>query len=436
MSETKTQTPGWFKSTLQRWLGTPIALSDGEAWAAIAAEGRFNGKPMTVDAALQLSTVWACVRLISETIATLPLGFYERMPDGSRRYAAEHPLHDLLRNQPNADMTSVQFWQAVIASMLLWGNAYVEKARVGKKIVALNFLLPGRVSKRRLQNGSIEYKYKDLDGKTREIAEADMMNIPAFSLDGINGLTPMSYGAKIFGSATATEEASAKVFTSGMRAAGFLKVNAAVDDKQREKLRANLQKFAAGGANAGSTMVLENGTDYQQLSMNPDDSQMLESRNFNVEEICRWFHTPPSMIGHGGAASNWGTGIEQQMIGFLTFSLRTWIKRVEEAIRKDLIEPAERNRFGAQFVIEGLLRADSTARAAFYASAAQNGWMTRNEIRSLENLPRTDGGDELTVQSNLIPLTLLGKITSTAGAAKAAMLNWLGLQPDGEKDET
>lgn len=432
MSETKDKAPGRIKSAVLKWLGAPISLTDGDFWAAWGG----GGKALTVDAALQLSTVWACVRLISETISTLPLGFYEKMPDGSRRYASDYVYHGLIHSQPNADMTATQFWEAVIASMLLWGNAYIEKAKLGKKVVALNFLMPHRVTKKRLSDGSMEYKYRDLDGRTRPIAEADLINIPAFSLDGVNGLTPMSYGAKVFTGAASTEEASAKVFSTGMRAAGFLKVKATLDKPQREALRDRLREFSAGGQNAGSSMVLENDTDYQQLSMNPNDSEMLASREFNVAELCRWFRVPPSMVGHGGAASNWGTGIEQQLIGFLTFTLRPWLTRIEQALDKSLLPAADRARFFSKFSIEGLLRSDSAARAAFYSSASQNGWMTRNEIRALEDWPRKDGGDELTAQTNLAPLHMLGA-AQDPGAAKAAFRNWLGLAPDGEnKDET
>lgn len=432
MTETKTKPPGRVKSAVLKWLGHPISLTDGDFWSAFAGSS-FNGKPVTVDSALQLSTVWACVRLVSETISTLPLGFYKKLPDGSREAATDHPLYELLHNQPNADMTAVQFWEAVIASMLLWGNAYIEKAKIGKRVVALNFLMPQRMQKRRLSDGSMEYKYRDLDGKIRPISEDDLVNIPAFSLDGVNGLTPMSYGAKVFGGAAATDEASAKVYTSGMRAAGFLKVTATVNDEQREKLRARLKEFTAGGQNAGTAMVLENGTEYQQLSMNPSDSQMIESRQFSVEELCRWFMVPPSMVGHGSSVSNWGTGREQIMLGFLTFTLRPWLTRVEQAIRKSIIPPGERTTYFAEFGIEGLLRADSAARAQFYSTMTNNGIYTRNECRRLENMPRMDGGDELTVQSNLIPLSMLGKITSTATAAKNAVIDWLGLKQEGDK---
>ena len=435
MSQTKMKSAGRIKSSVLKWLGVPIALTDTDFWSAYLGGGSFTGRRVTVDGALQLATVWACVRLLSETIATLPLGFYEKLSDGSRKPATDHPLYDLLHNQPNADMTAVQFWEAIIASMLLWGNAYIEKAKIGKRIVALNFLHPGRMQKRRLLSGAMEYTYRDLDGTQRIIAEDDLVNIPAFSLDGVNGLTPMSYGANVFGAAMATDEASSKVFSSGMRAAGFVKVTGTLKKEQREDLRASIKQFAAGGPEAGNVMVLENDSTYQQLTMNPGDSQMMESRGFNVEEICRWFRVPPFMVGHAANSTNWGTGIEQQMIGFLTFSLRPWLTRVEQAIRKSLLSPGERNTYFAEFAIEGLLRADSAARAEYLAKMTQNGLMTRNEGRAYDNRAPLPGGDELTVQSNLVPLTMLGKITFSAGAAKSALRQWLGLKNEEENDE-
>lgn len=426
MSETKNNAPGRIKSAVLRWLGAPISLTDGDFWGA----WKGGGKALTVDAALQLSTVWACVRLISETISTLPLGFYEKLPDGSRVAATAHPLYELLHNQPNADMTAVQFWEAVIASMLLWGNAYIEKARIGKRVVALNFLIPSRMTKRRLRDGSMEYKYRDFDGQTRLIDEGDLINIPAFSLDGVNGLTPMAYGAKVFTSAASTEEASAKVFNSGMRASGLLKVKATVDKEQRESLRQRLQAFSAGGPNAGTTLVVENDTEYQSLSINPNDAEMILSREHAVTEICRWFMTPPAMVGHGGAVSNWGTGREQIMLGFLTFTLRPWLTRVEQAIRKSLIAPGDRNRYFAEFNIEGLLRADSAARAAFYSIMTQNAIYTRDECRQMENLPAKGGNAAvLTAQVNMTPLDKLGDSAVPADAARDALKAWLNDAP-------
>lgn len=175
-------------------------------------------------------------------------------------------------------------------------------------------------------------------------------------------------------------------------------------------------------------MLLEGASEFKQLSMNPADAQMLETRSFSVEDLCRWFGMPPSMIGHGNAVSNWGTGLEQKNLHLIQYVLRAYMVRIEQGVKKSLMKPAERLRYFSEYSVEGLLRGDSVTRFQVYASATQNGLKTRNECRALENDPPLPGGDELTVQSNLVPLSLLGKITNTAGAAKSAVLSWLGIE--------
>lgn len=395
---------------------------DGSIWAAYYGSSNWAGKSVTAGSALRLSTVWACVRLLSETIATLPIGFYERKADGSRVAATSHGLYRLLHSQPNADMTAVQFWEVVVASMLLWGNAYVEKIMSGRRVVALDFLLPERMTARRLPDGAREYRYRDLDGTVRVIDEDNMMHIPAFSLDGVNGLSPVQFGANVMGAAMATDETSAGMFKNAMKSPGLITMDAVLKEGQRDQVRNHVKDVQS----AGGYMVLEKGSTFQQLNMNPQDAELLASRGFNVEELCRWFRVPPFMVGHSEKSTSWGTGIEQQMIGFLTFSLRPWLTRIEQSIRKNLLTPAEQTRYFAEFALEGLLRADSAARAAFYSSAGQNGWMSRNEMRRLENLPPVEGGDMLTVQSNLVPIDKLGNEPAAAGV-QDALKNWLGL---------
>ena len=395
---------------------------DGSIWAGYYGGGNWAGKSVTAGSALRLSTVWACVRLLSETIATLPIGFFERGDDGTRKPANSHALYRLLHSQPNAEMTAVQFWEVVVASMLLWGNAYVEKVMSGKRIVSLEFLLPDRVGVRRLESGERQYRYRDTDGTIRVISEEQMMHIPAFSLDGINGLSPVQFGANVMGAAMATDETSAGMFKNAMKSPGLVMMDAVLKAEQREQVRKHVKEVS----DAGGYMVLEKGSSFQQLNMNPQDAELLASRGFNVEELCRWFRVPPFMVGHSEKSTSWGTGIEQQMIGFLTFSLRPWLTRIEQSIRMNLLTPVEQTKYFAEFALEGLLRADSAARAAFYSSAGQNGWMSRNEIRGLENLPRVEGGDVLTVQSNLVPIDMLGQ-TPDATGAQDALKQWLGI---------
>lgn len=425
MSETKTKQPGRVKSALLNWLGVPIALTSGDFWAAWNSNSNFAGQNVTINSTLQLSAAWACIRLISETLSTLPMNLYKDT-GGAKVVAREHQLYTLLHTQPNADMTAAVFWQAFIASMLLWGNAYIEIRKSGGVITSLEFLLPGLVTWRRLETGGVEWKYADpVTKRTRTIPESRMWHTPAFTLDGVTGLSPISMGANVFGSAMAADEASAHTFKSGMKSAGLVTMDAILKPEQREDVRQHVKKVSGDGG----IMVLEKGSGFQQLSMNPQDAELLSTRGFNVEEICRWFRLDPSLVGHGGKDSNWGTGLEQKMTWLVTLALRPLAVRIEQSARKSLLLPAERGTYSAEFALEGLLRGDSAARATFYSQMTQNGIMTRNEVRKLENLESKDGGDELTVQSNMLPMSMLGQVTS----AQDALKNWLGIE--GKTDE-
>jgi HK97 family phage portal protein len=393
------------------------------------------GPTPAIHKALQLSTVWACVRLIAETIATLPLITYERTDTG-RKVAFKHPLYGLLHDSPNADMTAVEFWEAVVSLLLLWGNSYVLITRnVVGNIVSLDPLNPALMTVRRTLDGAVTYLYATPKGQ-KEYTEADIWHIKGFGTDGLCGLSPIGVGWRSMAGAGAAEAASAAMFTNDMRVAGVVSVKEFLDAKQREQMKNKVMGAVFGNSRTGQLQLLEGGAEFKQLSMNPVDAQMLETRQYSVEDLCRWFNVPPSMVGHGTAVSNWGTGREQQNLGFLQYVLRAYMVRIEQGVKKSLMKPAERLRYYSEFSVEGLLRADSQTRYQVYATAVQNGLKTRNEVRALENDPPLPGGDDLTVQSNLIPVTLLGKITNTAQAAKSALLSWLGLDKDDKRDET
>ncbi|MFC0132749.1 phage portal protein [Massilia eurypsychrophila] len=386
---------------------------------------------VSIDAALQLSTVWACIRLIAETISTLPLLVYER--DGeARKIARDHPLFALLHDSPNADMTAVEFWEAVVSQLCLWGNAYCLKSfGAAGRLVALDPLNPALMTVRRTLDGAITFVYADPRGR-REYSEAEIWHVKGFGTDGLMGQSPISIGWRSIRGARAAEVAASDLYTNNMRPAAIVSVKEFLDKDQRARMKDKVMGAVFGNAQTGQLQLLEGGAEYEQLTMNPVDAQMLESRTFSVEDLCRWFGMPPSMIGHGTAVSNWGTGLEQKNLHLIQYVLRPYLVRIEQGVRKSLLKPAERTRFFAEYSMEGLLRGDSAARAAFYSSMTQNGLMTRNEARSLENWPRKDGGDELTVQSNLIPLSLLGKVTNSAQAAKSAVLTWLGIKEEND----
>lgn len=399
----------------------PVSLKDGEFWRDWLGTGSFVGTPVSQDRALQLATAWACVRRISGTIATLPCGFYERNKDGSRDAAVGHPLYELLHNQPNEDMTAVAFWEVIVASMLLWGNAYAEIRRgTQRRIVGLDFLHPARMVRKR-ENGSYRWHYVDpVQGTSRPIV--DLLHVPAFTLDGVVGVSPIAYGANVFGAAIETDKTAAETFRDSLRSPGLVTMDMIFKKDQREEVRKHVRDVTS----KGEYMVLEKGASFQKLGFDPESAELLATRSFNVEEICRFFLLDPAMVGHGQKDSNWGTGLEQKMLWFLIFTLREWCVRIEQAIRRSLLTPAERLKLYAEFNMDGLLRGDSQTRAMYLSTMGQNGYMTRNEGRRKENLPPMPGGDELTVQSNLVPLAKLGQTTPERTAA-SALLTWLGL---------
>ncbi|WP_024559560.1 phage portal protein [Franconibacter pulveris 601] len=391
--------PGRVKSALLNWLGVPISLTTGEFWQDWFGTSS-SGKVVTADKAIQLSAVWACVRLLSESVSTLPLKIYERQADGSRKLAQKHPVYQLLCRRPNLEMTPSRFMLMLVASICLRGNAYVEKRYIGNKLVSLVPLLPQCMVVKRLETGRLEYTYTE-DGRKRVIPEKDLMHIRGFGLDGVCGMMPMYTGRDVFGAAMAVEESAAKIFENGLQSSGYFASKNTLTKEQRERLRKNLSAFA-GSKNAGKVMVLEADLSYQNITMNPEAAQMLETRSFGIEEICRWFRVAPFMVGHTSKQSSWASSLEGMNLQFLTHTLRPLLVNIEQEIARCLLN-GEEDLF-AEFSIEGLLRADSAGRAAYYTSALQNGWMSRNDVRRLENMPPIDGGDIYTVQLNLTPL--------------------------------
>lgn len=424
--------PPWFRRLHAAVLAV-FGLGQDYAGEAAIANSK-AGVNVTADGALRIAAVWACIRLISETIATLPASLYERTRAGGKHLAPQHPLHGIVHDQPSAETTAAVFWEAVVAAMLLRGRAHVEKLMIGPRLVGLHFLAPARLSVTRLANGAKEYRYIEEDtGRQRQIDAARIWMVPGFSLNGRDGVSVISYAAEVFGSAMASDQAAATTFERGLLPRPWFKFPKVLNKQQRDDARELIEKRLSGAINAGKPAILEAEMEVGTLGIPPKDAQLLESRKWSVEEVCRWFRVPPFMIGFTEKSTSWGTGIEQQMIGFLTFTLGPWLRRLEQAIAKDLMTPAERQRYYVKFSVEGLLRGDSTGRAAFYGAMVNNGIYTRDEVRALEDRdPMGGNAAVLTVQTAMAPLDSLGQTTSDQ-QARAALRAWLA-EPDSDPE--
>jgi HK97 family phage portal protein len=403
--------------TLARGMG----LTDPRLYAYTGSPPNDSGESVGVDAALQIDTVWACVRLNSQTPATLPFVLYQGDGEGNARLAKEHSVYRTIHDRPNLDMTAVEFWESQFACLLTWGNAFSVKMRGSQdQIVGLRPLRPDCVSVSPGPDGRPVYKHT-FQGKAEIFTEDDILHLKGFSLDGFTGLSPIAQAANNLSTARAAERSAGSLFRNGMQPSGFLKAATYLNKTQREDAKGVLENYR-GAMNTGKVPLLEGGWEFVQITIPPEHMQLLQTRSFHVEQICRWFDTPPVLIGHHSSGQTmYGSGVEQVVLGWLATSLRSQLTRVEKAVTQALLTPDELRRgYYAEFKVEGLLRADSAGRAQFYASAAQNGWMKRNEIRAKENLPPDPHGDKLTVQSNLVPLDQLG-VSISSGAPPPEM---------------
>lgn len=388
--------------------GNTIRPSDSEFWANFFGWQSASGQNVSVKTALKLSAVWSCVGLISDTVATLPLNLYERLPDGGRKVASDHSLQDILHNSPNYNNTPFEFWQIELAAMLLRGNAYAEIKRSTNKVSSINFLLPQSITPQTQDDGSLKYQYSNKNS-SRTISENDMFHTRAFTLDGVTGISPIQYGVNVIGSAMSADIAANSTFKNGLMPTVAFETDRVIKKEQREEFRESVQAIS-GAMNAGKSPVLEYGLSAKQIGISPEDAQLLESRKFSIEEICRWFRVPPWMIGYTEKNTSWGTGLEQQMIAFVTFNLNPWITRIQQSINKRLLSPEDRRKYYAEFSLDGLLKGDSSARASFYSAMVNNGIYTRDEVRVKENLPKRGGNaDVLTIQTAMAPIDALGK---------------------------
>lgn len=369
---------------------------------AFSSSGPYAVETVTADNALKLSAVWACVRLRADTIASLPLHLRS-----GRDIDREHPLYRILHDSPNADMTASEFWAMQSLCVDLQGNAFSRIVRSGGRVTAIQPLDPMQVSIERRKNGAVYYKCRQ-----DEYPDTEILHLKGFTRDGLVGMSALEFGRETLAGQLEANDAAMRSFRQGLKTGGFLKTGAqTLDPTQREKLRKSLSQFSLP-ENAGKWMVLEAGMEPvggDSVRIKPADAELLQSRYFGIEEVCRMFSVPPPLIGHTDKASSWASSLENMNLGFLTYGIRPTLVRFEQAMVKRLLSPDERGKIKPKFSVEGLLRANYDARVSGYASALQNGWMNRNEVRDLEDMPPIEGGDAYTVQLNMTGVESIGE---------------------------
>lgn len=381
----------------RNWIGSMFPFLFG---------GTSSGKAVNERTAMQTTAVYACVRILAEAVAGLPLHAYQHTADGGKERVANHPLYSLLHDEPNPEMTSFVFRETMMAHLLLWGNAYAQIIRNGRgRVLALYPLLPSRMEVSRAPGGALMYAYRRDSpySETITLRRDEVLHIPGLGFDGLVGYSPIAMAKNAIGMALATEEYGAAFFANGANPGGVLQHPGVIKDPQRVKDGWNAAY--GGSGNAHRVAVLEEGMKFQSIGIPPEQAQFLQTRKFQINEIARIFRVPPHMVGDLEKSSF--SNIEQQSLEFVKYTLDPWVVRWEQSLQQSLILPSEKPGLFIRFNLDGLLRGDYQSRMTGYATARQNGWMSANDIRELEDMnriPTVEGGDLYLINGNMLAL--------------------------------
>lgn len=367
-----------------------------------------SGKPVNERTAMQTTAVYSCVRILAEAVASLPLHIY-RYSDTGKERVPEHPLYTILHDEPNVDMTSFVFRETMMSHLLVYGNAYSQIIRDGAgRVLGLYPLLPDKVKVDRLENGELVYyysRYSEENPNFRDLGrialrQQDVLHIPGLGFDGLMGYSPIAMAKNAVGMTLACEEYGASFFANGANPGGVLEHPGVLKDPG--KVRESWNSVYRGSGNAHKIAVLEEGMKYQQIGIPPEEAQFLETRKFQINEIARLYRIPPHMVGDLEKSSF--SNIEQQSLEFVKYTLDPWVIRWEQSLQKALLLPEEKKEYFIKLNVDGLLRGDYQSRMTGYATARQNGWMSANDIRELEDLnpiPEEEGGNLYLINGNM-----------------------------------
>ncbi len=380
-----------------------------------------SGKPVNERTAMQTTAVYACVRILAEAVASLPLHVYEYQDDGGKKLVHDHPLYYLLHDEPNPEMTSFVFRETLMSHLLIWGNAYAQIIRDGAgRVLGLYPLLPDKMDVQRDDRGNIYYVYsRNCDenpmfkeyGDIRLKAE-DVLHIPGLGFDGLIGYSPIAMAKNAVGMTLACEEYGASFFANGANPGGVLEHPGVLKDPS--KVRESWNSVYRGVNNAHKIAVLEEGMKYQQIGIPPEEAQFLETRKFQINEIARLYRIPPHMVGDLDKSSF--SNIEQQSLEFVKYTLDPWVIRWEQSLQRSLLLPGEKGKYFIKLNVDGLLRGDYQSRMNGYAVGRQNGWFSANDIREMENMnpiPDEQGGNLYLINGAMTKLEDAGAFAKT-----------------------
>ena len=388
-----------------------------------------SGKPVNERTAMQTTAVYACVRILAEAVASLPLHVYEYQDDGGKKLVHDHPLYYLLHDEPNPEMTSFVFRETLMSHLLIWGNAYAQIIRDGAgRVLGLYPLLPDKMDVQRDDKGNIYYVYSRNSDENPMFKEygniklkaEDVLHIPGLGFDGLIGYSPIAMAKNAVGMTLACEEYGASFFANGANPGGVLEHPGVLKDPS--KVRESWNSVYRGVNNAHKIAVLEEGMKYQQIGIPPEEAQFLETRKFQINEIARLYRIPPHMVGDLDKSSF--SNIEQQSLEFVKYTLDPWVIRWEQSLQKSLLLPGEKGKYFIKLNVDGLLRGDYQSRMNGYAVGRQNGWFSANDIREMENMnpiPDEEGGNLYLINGAMTKLADAGAFAKTDTCQQSAL---------------
>ena len=387
-----------------------------------------SGKPVNERTAMQTTAVYACVRILAEAVASLPLHVYEYQDDGGKKLVHDHPLYYLLHDEPNPEMTSFVFRETLMSHLLIWGNAYAQIIRDGAgRVLGLYPLLPDKMEVQRDDKGNIYYVYSRNSDENPMFKEygniklkaEDVLHIPGLGFDGLIGYSPIAMAKNAVGMTLACEEYGASFFANGANPGGVLEHPGVLKDPS--KVRESWNSVYRGVNNAHKIAVLEEGMKYQQIGIPPEEAQFLETRKFQINEIARLYRIPPHMVGDLDKSSF--SNIEQQSLEFVKYTLDPWVIRWEQSLQRSLLLPGEKGKYFIKLNVDGLLRGDYQSRMNGYAVGRQNGWFSANDIREMENMnpiPDEEGGNLYLINGAMTKLADAGAFAKTDTGQQSA----------------